>query len=179
MCINTPSSVLSHVYSCHAEVSHETEAGLMEKHWGCRSVALCWDPGRNPLMVIFEWLTVYCNEIQWYDASITPIHYIKVHFPVSTVKQLKQCEHQVLDKARQVLYIAQITHTLVIQRALQIKRLTLVWYSFFCYSEGVVGLVDPLDFWVFNSTQSNNFMVKYSTDIYFIPIRSNMNSKYG
>ena len=57
--------------------------------------------------------------------------------------------------------------------------LTLVWYSFFCYSEGVVGLVDPLDFWVFNSTQSNNFMVKYSTDIYFIPIRSNMNSKYG
>lgn len=38
-----------------------------------------------------------------------------------------------------------------------------------------VGLVDPLHFWIFNSTQSNNFMLKYSTDVYFIPVTSNIN----
>ena len=36
-----------------------------------------------------------------------------------------------------------------------------------------VGLVDPLHFLTFNSTQSNNFMLKYSTDVYFILITSN------
>lgn len=33
-----------------------------------------------------------------------------------------------------------------------------------------VGLVDLLHFMGFDSTQSNNFMLKYSTDVYFIPI---------
>ena len=60
-----------------------------------------------------------------------------------------------------------------------IVYLTLAWCSFCCYSAGVVGLLDPLYFGVFNSTKSNNFMLKYSTDVYFIPIRSNINSKYG
>ena len=58
-------------------------------------------------------------------------------------------------------------HLLLLYTEKADNHLTLVWCSFFCNTAGVVGLVDPLYFWVFNSTQSNYFMLKYSKDIYF------------
>lgn len=51
--------------------------------------------------------------------------------------------------------------------------------SIFVTQPVFMGLVDPLEFWVFKTTQSNNFMLKYSTDAYFIPVTSHMNSKHG
>ncbi len=54
-----------------------------------------------------------------------------------------------------------------------------VVFIFLLLSQVFVGLVDPLHFGVFNSTQLKKIMLKYSTDVYFIPITSNINSKYG
>ena len=57
-----------------------------------------------------------------------------------------------------------------------IQVLTLVWCSYFCYSASVRGSGGPTAFLGFNSTQSNYFMLKYSTDVYFISITSYTNN---
>ena len=61
---------------------------------------------------------------------------------------------------------------------MQFLALSLVWCSYFGYSASVRGSGGSLHFLAFNSTQSNNFMLKYSTDVYFILITNNIYIAY-